>query len=450
LRTWLTAYTDLHAMVTASKHGILQRALANAGKLLGGKTAAGIMQLATFALAARGLGKVEFGVFSVVTAQAMVFTGLATFESNQAIIRYGVPHLEHGDNRAIQALFKAGTILDIGAAIIAAVAIVLTAPLLGHWLGWTDDLVGFAQAMAPLPLANAIGTPKGMLRLFGRFDLLSVHVVVTPLVRLALIGVLALFGMSLGWYVGAWVVAGIAGAAVAVFLAWREANRRSLLALMDKRMRGLSVNNPGLWRFSLFSNLNSSLALIPGQLATVLVAGILGESAAGLFRVAREIGTGLLKPVDLVNQAIYPDMARLIASENWRELRQTAIRAGGLAGFVGAGLTLVAWMAGPGLIALTFGPEFKAATPVLIAIAGATSLRVLAFAADPIMYALGRPDTPFAITAFTSLLFVGILVWRLRIDGLAGAGWAFLGMSAVAAVLSTIAARRAVLIRSEI
>jgi len=436
-------------MIEASKHGILQRALANAGKLLGGKTAAGVMQLATFALAARGLGKAEFGVFSVVTAQAMVFTGLATFESNQAIIRYGVPHLEHGDHRAIQALFKAGTVLDIGAALIAAIAIILTAPLLGHWLGWTADLTRFAQAMAPLPLANAIGTPKGMLRLFGRFDLLSGHVVVTPLVRLALIGVLALLGMSLGWYVAAWVIAGIVGALVAVFLAWREAYRRRLLASIDTRMRGLSIDNPGLWRFSLFSNLNSSLALIPGQLATVMVAGILGDSAAGLFRVAREIGTGLLKPVDLVNQAIYPDMARLIASGNWHALRHTAIRAGGLAGAVGASLTLFTWLAGPALIAVIFGPEFKAATPVLIAIAAATSLRVIAFAADPIMYALGRPDTPFAITAFTSLLFVAILIWRLHIDGLAGAGWAFLGMSAAGAMLSTIAAQRAILFRSK-
>ena len=108
--------------------GILRRALANAGLLLTGKVAAGVMQLATFALAARGLGLVEFGLFSMLLAQIQLLTGLAAFQSNQAVIRYGVDHLRDGNVAAFQSLVKAGTILDFGAALIAMMAALLLAP----------------------------------------------------------------------------------------------------------------------------------------------------------------------------------------------------------------------------------------------------------------------------------------------------------------------------------
>ena len=424
--------------------GILRRAAGNAGMLLGGKSASGAMQLATFALAARGLGVTEFGIFSVVVAQVMLLTGLASFDSNQAIIRYGVLHLNSGDNAGFQALVKAGTLLDVGAAALAAIVTIAVAPLLGARLGWGPDLVLLAQLAAPLAFANAISTPKGMLRLFGRFDLLSSHSVVTPALRLAFITGLWASGAALGWYIAAWVVAGWAGAAVAFWLAWREARRRELLGGMNSSLRGLAEANQGVWHFSILSNLNSSVALIPTHLSVLLVAALLGPAAAGIFRIAREFGTGMIKPVDLVAQALYPDMARLVAARSWRRLARAAVGAGLAAAATGAAVTLLVLIAGDALVNLIFGRDFVPAVPILIAMALATSIRMLAFAADPVMYALGRPGVPLAVSTASAGLFVAIMVWRLPVDGLAGAGWAFLAMGVLGCLLSALAASRMV------
>ncbi|SFR82098.1 Membrane protein involved in the export of O-antigen and teichoic acid [Sphingomonas jatrophae] len=412
--------------------------------LLGGKGAAGVMQLGTFALAARGLGLEGFGTFSVLIAQVMVLTGLAAFDTNQAIIRYGVGHLASGDRPAIQGLFKAGTLLDFGAATLAALATILIAPFIGRRLGWGPDLILMAQCIAPLSFANAYSTPKGMLRLFNRFDLLTAYAVVTPAMRLILIGVLTLLHLGLGWYLAAWLVAGMCGEVTVLWMAWREAHRRELLGGLTRSLRALSAQNPGVWRFSIVSNLHSSLSMIPTQLAVVLVGWKLGEAAAGLFRIARETGTGMMKPVDLVNQAVYPDMTRLVQAGSWRRLTRTAVRAGLAAGAIGAALTAAIWLAGDTIVSATFGKAYVGATPVLIAVCAATSLRVLAFAADPVMYAFGRPSVPLRIAAVSSGLFVLLMLWRLPLDGLIGAGWAFMGMSVVGALLSTVFAVRMV------
>jgi O-antigen/teichoic acid export membrane protein len=152
----------------------------------------------------------------------------------------------------------------------------------------------------------------------------------------------------------------------------------------------------------------------------------------------------MIKPVDLVAQALYPDMARLVAARNWRRLTRSAVGAGLAAGATGIAVTLLILVAGDALVQLIFGRDFIPAVPILIAMGLATSIRMLAFAADPVMYALGRPAVPLAVSTASAGLFVAIMVWRLPLDGLAGAGWAFLAMGVLGCLLSSLAASQMV------
>jgi O-antigen/teichoic acid export membrane protein len=249
-------------------------------------------------------------------------------------------------------------------------------------------------------------------------------------------------GASLGLYLMVWLAAGWIGAAVAIWLAWREAQRRDLLHGLKPSLTGLARENAGVWRFSIFSNLHYSIALIPTQLSTLLVGAVLGPAAAGLFKVAREVGTGLMKPVELVNQALYPDLARLVATQHWSRLGRAAVRAGLIAGGVGLVVTLLVLLMGRPLLMAVFGKEFGDAAPLLALLSCATMVRVLAFAADPIMYALDRPSAPLRIAIVTNLIFVAMLVWRLPVDGLIGAGWSYLVLGANAGLFSALWARR--------
>jgi O-antigen/teichoic acid export membrane protein len=421
----------------------LRRAVGNAGILLSGKASAGLMQLATFALAARGLGIESFGYFSMLVAQVLLLTGLATFESNQAIVRYGVDHLATDNARAFQSLIKAGTLLDLGAATAAALAAFVLPPLIGPALGWNGEIIALAQMIAPLAFANAIATPKGMLRLFGRFGLLTAHSVVTPAARLAGFFVAWMTSAELGTYLLIWLAAGWLGAITAFILAWGEARRRNLLAGMTSSLRGLSAANPGVWRFTLYSNLHSSVALIPLQGATFIVGALISAEAAGLFRIAREMGTALAKPIDLINQALFPDLSRLVRAGEWSRLLRAAVGGGLLAGLIGLAVAGVSLLIGGPLIHLLFGPEFAPAAPLFTVIALATGLRVFAFAADPILYALHKPQASLLIAIVTSLLFFTILWWRAD-DGLMASGEAFLVMNVTGALLSALVAWSAV------
>ena len=416
--------------------GILRRALGNAGKLLGGKGAAGLMQLATFALAARDLGLEQFGFFSVMLAQMQLLIVLTTFQSNQAIVRYGVLHLNAGDPKGFQGLIKFGTLLDISAAGVAVAAALLLAPVIGDAADAHARYLPAAQLLALLPLTAAIATPKGMLRLFGRFDLLARQVTVTPLARLVGTIGLSLVGGSLLGYAAVWVAAGAIGAIVAVFMGWREAWRRDLLAGIDLSPRNSVATNPGIWRFSILSNLHSSFLLLPGHMATLSVGLVLGPSAAGLMKVAQEIGAGLAKPIDLINQAVYPDIARLASAGSWRRLRRLVRRSGLTAAALGGAIALILFVAGKMVIELLFGSGFAGAYQVLLLVSLATMLNVSVFAIDPALYAVGRPSRPLITSVIANGVFLGTMFAGFAHFGLLAAGLAYLSAAAVTVMFS--------------
>jgi O-antigen/teichoic acid export membrane protein len=421
-------------MPSAVATGVLRRALRNAGLLLGGKGAAGLMQLATLALAARTLGLEQFGLFSVMLAQMQLLITLATFQSNQAIVRYGVLHLNEGDRRGFQRLVKFGTMLDLAAALVAAAIAFVLAPILAELEGWDRDYIPAAQLLALLALMNAIATPKGMLRLFGRFDLLARQVTATPLARLAGTVALSMTGGSLLAFAAVWVIAAAVGAAVILLFAWREARRRELLGGIDLSLKGATVSNPGIWRFSILSNLHSSFALLPPHIATIVVGLALGPAAAGLTRVAQEIGTALAKPIDLINQTVYPDIARLAAASAWKRLRRLIVRTGATALGIGALMTLILYFAGEAVIRLIFGPEYDDAYWLLVLISLGTALKVSMFAAEPTLYALGRPSLALISAIIVIAAFLGTLFAAMPAFGILAAGLAY-----VVAALATIA-----------
>lgn len=416
--------------------GVLRRALRNTGMLLSGKVGSAVMQLATLALAARGLGLAEFGLLSMLLAQVQLLTGLAAFQSNQATVRYGVRHIETGNAAAFQALAKAGTLLDLGAALLAMLAAMVLAPIVGAHLNWDARVVLAAQLIAPYSFANAISTPRGMLRVFGRFDLITKQMLITPALGLAGVFVAFVLDAPLEAYLAVWLAAGLAGGAVGGWLGWREAGKRGLLVGMNGSMRGLSRDNPGIWLFSVITNLNSSVTLIPGHLSIFLVGALLSPAEAGLFKVAREIGAALSRPVLLLNQTVYPDVARFVVAREWARLKRLFVRAGMLAVAVNGAATLLILLVGKWLILSLFGPAYLAGLPVLIMISMATTISVSVFATEPTMHALGRPTQPLVIAIIANLAFLALLLWRVPLDGLVGAGWAYLAAGVITTVLS--------------
>jgi O-antigen/teichoic acid export membrane protein len=196
--------------------------------------------------------------------------------------------------------------------------------------------------------------------------------------------------------------------------------------------RGAGGQFPGVWLFvrTLYWQSNLDLAQRHGL---ILLAGVfLGAAGAGTFRIAREFADVLAKPVVVIRQAVFPDLARL-----WRQqdpqFTTLYVRLGLVGGAVAAAVVILVGAYGVELLTALVGAQYVHGAALLTWLMLAAAVELMGATLRPAAYAMGAAGAAlrvqFAVVVCHVVLFV-VLVFYI---GLAGAGMA----AAAASVLLT-------------
>jgi O-antigen/teichoic acid export membrane protein len=407
--------------------GIFRRIFKNAGLMLTGRVATGVFSLGTLSLAAHGLGVEQFGILILIQTYVLAITALTTFQSWQAVIRYGATCLENNNIPALQSLVKFTTLLDVAGVVLGSFVGYFAAPYVGPYVGWNEEVISYAQPFSFLVLFTIVATPTGLLRLYDRFDLLALHTVVTPALRFVGVGIATLISAPFWAFLLSYFVAGAIGGVVLLYLGWREIYRDGGLKGVSFSCSGLTVPHGGIWKFSILSNLHASLQVVTAHMSTFLVGIVAGPAAAGLFRIGRDVATALTKPAELLNQSIYPEFARLGTKGGWDKFAYLILRSGALAGGAGALLLGLTFAFGEPFLVFFFGAPFADAYLALALLVASAVITIAGFSMDPALYAMGRPSIPLRIDVVSILIiFVPLLVVLTRLYGPTGAAIATL------------------------
>lgn len=439
------------SVAAALRHWFAERALKriyrNAGVLLGGKSAAGVLSLGYLALAARALGPDAFGVLVLLHTYAMVVGNITTFKAWQAVVRYGHLCLHDGRHGELQVLIRFTALLDLGGAVVGAAAAAALASTAASMLGWPADAVPLAMLYSLVILFAIRSTPAGILQLFDRFDLLAAHETVSPAVRLAGAVIAYAAGAGLTGFVLVWLASGIVEGLVLWGLGLRELGRQGLLRGLVGWPHGAAGMHRGLWRFVWSLNLDTSLTQVTSRIAPLAVGWVLGPASAGLFHLANRLATTLAQAGKLLRQGSYPELARLVAEDELKAVKRVILRAGLLAAAGGVPVLLVLVAFGRPILELIGGPEFTAAYTVLTLMATARVIHLLGFPLGATLVALGRPGLAVRVNLAMAVLFVPVLLGLLERTGLIGAGlnaiaFATMTVSLMAALVLSLLSRR--------
>ncbi|HXH52962.1 MAG TPA: lipopolysaccharide biosynthesis protein [Sphingomicrobium sp.] len=394
--------------------------LKNSSYLAVSKAVSAVAGLAAIAFAGRGLGLVLFGLLVLIRSYAQAASGLTKFQSWQLIVRYGGDALGGGDQSRFKRAIGFGLGLDIVSGLAGMAVAIALLPLIGHWFGIPDDYLILAMLYClALPVMGA-ATPVGVLRSLDRFDLIGWQGSSYPIVRAVLAGIAWAQGASFETFLLIWLATDVGGELFLWFLAWRELGRREMRRGIRPTLRpdGLA----GAWRFAIHVNLTVSLQTAWGPIARLVVGGLVGPAAAGLYRIAASLADSAQKPADLIARAYYPEVVRMdfATKAPWKlMLRGTA-----LAAMVGIVAIAVVLLAGEALLDLLFGAEFLGAYPVLVVLMAVPLLAMLSFPLPPMLYALDRPDGPLKARLVGTLAYFAIvapLAWNFGVTGAAAA-----------------------------
>ena len=411
-------------MPDTAASGLVSRIYANLVRLLGGKAASAVLGLGYMVIATHALGPVDYGVLVLVHGFAMTVGGIVEFPGWHAIVRYGAQALAEDDHPRMLRLLRFAGMVEAAGGICSILAAAILAPIIGPALGWSQTAIAFAIPYSFAVLASIRATPAGYLQLLGRFDLLGLHNIVPPAVRLIGAGIAAYFHLGLKAFLVAWLIAALAEW-IAMWVLGIVAVRRTLRnPVLLGSARGAIAENPGLWRFMLAANADVTLTELAARIAPLFVGWILGPAAAGLYAVAQRATVVIQQPAQIMGQAAYAELARLVASGGTgAQLRSALLRCAGVAIAVATPVLLILAFFGRQIAVALGGHAFAGAASLILLLAIARTAWLVAPPASSALTALGRPTLSVAANLTINLGLLPLLPLMMLWIGLDGSGW---------------------------
>lgn len=429
---------SLHHASPVDGHS-LSRLARNIGWLLGGKGFGGLISLFYLVAAARALGPMRFGIFALVLTYAQLIANLVQFQSWKGVIRFGATHVADRGFDQLARLLGFTAMLDWAAALAGTLVAAGGVFLVASQFGWTEEVQRYAALFAGALLLTTGATPSGMLRLFDRFDLLTYAEATGPLVRLVGALVVLLRGGGIGAFLLVWALA----AAVQTVITWIFALRihRAHLAIDRQTFRLVLKENPGFWKFMWQASLSSSLGFIWMQAGVLAVGAFAGPVMAGGFRLADRIAGAIARPAETLARALYPELARLVASDDRERLRTLFRRTVRVLLVVAVLLVLFCNAEGRLVLRLVAGERFVFAQPFLVVLAISAAIDVAGVALEPVLNAHGKAFEVLRARIIGALVYAVLLFALLPTLGPIGAAWAAAVSCAVMIIQLALSAR---------
>jgi O-antigen/teichoic acid export membrane protein len=390
---------------------MIRRALTNTGWLMGARGINAVLSLGYLALATRALGLHGFGQFILCVTFAQAITGLASFQTWQTVIRWG-QRKETVDDAVGFALA-----LDLLTVAVGGVVAALLLEFSGSWLPVPPELRGETFALTLVFLLAIRSTPTGILRLHDRYAQGAAADSVTSIVRIAGSGVAVVFAPSITSFMLVWALAEIATAGAYWFYALRRQAldpRRLSLARLPRAERGA-------WAFVWGTGLSGMLLIASRQILILLIGAIGGPALAGIYRVAAQLGEGLLKLAQALLRATYPELVR-----DPEAARHIAMRIGGIAVLTGVIVIVLAALGGHWLILAIAGREYAPAYGPMILLSAAAAIELAGASFEALLVSRGHALRNFLLRAVPTLLAVASLPLVVPRTGAAGAAGAVL------------------------
>lgn len=367
----------------------LRLMLGNFGWLLGGKGFGAVSSLIYLGILSRSLGVKDFGHFALIFGLSQAFVMLAGFQTWQAIVKFGAPHLARGDHQAFARLSIFGGVVDFAASVAGSLLVAAIILTFSEALKLNPAYDKMALAFICAMLLTRVSAPYGIIRALNRFEL-SVWVgAITPTGRLLAAIAIWMTGPTVGRFLLAWALIELITSLAMWYTAWRLGAEWFRLQHI-REWRKTLAENPAISGFLWVTYWNTSLQAVVQQGPLLAVGYLFGTSAAGIYRIADQLAKGLGKFALMISDAVYPEVNRqrhLAGAEQFRMVARRVTLAVLPTAAVLSGLTVVF---GSDLLILISGPGFEAGGPILVPLVIAASLELAGVVYEPVLHSVSK------------------------------------------------------------
>jgi O-antigen/teichoic acid export membrane protein len=414
---------------------VLKRVLKNFGVVIRGRGIAGVFSVGATGLMANALSATEFGLVVLIHTYIMVIRGALNFRTFEAVVRFGIPLNDSGDQLGLRALLRSTMLIDLSAAVLATVIAISMAPLAGKFLQWDANMIAWAAGYSLVILATANGTPNGILRIYDRFDALGVQFTVAPALRLIMVAAAWALDAPMPVFIIAWGSAFAAGHLYMFVRGLVELRKHMRGGLWDGfRLGELRERDSEFWKFIGVVYWQTGIDLLPKHVSVLLAGALLGPASAGLFRLAREFSTVLTQPAIALREVLFPDLTRSFHAEDGG-IHSVPFKTAIIAGLAGLAFVVFSLFFGAPLLGV-IGEEYVPAATLLSLLLLAASFDLASAPLRAAAYAMGRAGTVLNIHIGGIVTYLSMFFLLTPLTGLTGPGLAAVLASLLALILT--------------
>lgn len=434
-----------------NKGTVGSRITSNAKLLFGAKAIGAVLGLIALLVTQRSLNDfVAFGTVIFLHGYMIFFAEMMTFQPWQSLIRFGSDDSEAKDGASFAKLVKFAAILDAVAVVLsylAAIALfgVFVAFLKAYpdfWVGNEQidpsKLFGLVVAYSSVVLFQQTGMSTGVLRLFDKFNGLALAWLVMPSVRLVGVLIAAHQGWGMIGFIAVWYVAALVRNFVVIGLGLSELAKRGILKPVISAKVNFLKPRDGLWSFTTKAFLDSSLSASFSHLPLLLVTAVFGPIFVPVYKYAEETAKLLSEGVKLLDQVIYPELARIVSAGKGGQMLRLVTKASAVALAVGAVLSVLAYFLAPPLVERFLGEGYEMVPSLTVLLVLGAAIFATVAPLYPVFYAVGKPERAIYARAAGVVAYITSFIVLTRWLGEIGTGWAWIAGYSVALVVVLI------------
>jgi len=366
-------------------------------------------------VAARELGKDDFGLFATVVAAAGLFESLLDLTVEESLTKFGFRYIASEDWGRLRRLFVVAIRFKAVGALLALVALAAFASI-ADWVFGTSGLTAPMLAVAFLPLVQTqedVAATALLLR--SRYDLRGAFLTFSMGLRLA--------GIAIGAHYGVVeAVLGMLAAQVVATAAVATAGLAAFRRFPSSPSRPLADDRREITAFVVQSSVATGVLSLKTMLAPLLLGMVAGPTQVGLLRIAQAPQSGLTAASSPVRLILLTEQTR-----DWERGRERTVLAG-----------VWRYMRGAAALMLVVVPVFFVLMSFLIRIVfgsqyldAATAARIVLFAAalqfvygwsKSLPVSIGKPQLrvwAHGLETVVLLPLVLLLGWKWDVTGAA-------------------------------
>jgi len=265
-----------------------------------------------------------------------------------------------------------------------------------------------------------------VLRLFNRFDLLSINAALSSLIRFIGVVICLLLKQNLYGFVVVYLITGILGQLYLLISSIWVLYNKGIHGYVFQSLVNIQKRFPGIWNYVWTTNINSTLAMILREGSTLLIAGLTGPSALGLYKIAQQITQTILKLSDPLNHAIYPELSKLFALKRINEFFSLIKRSAVIVTTISLSIWFGFVVLGEKVIIYVLGHIYLGAYPIAVVYILAAVVAMSGFSFQSAMLAIGWPHRSTIILLIGTVVYYFSLFILVQYIGIIGAAYAYL------------------------